>query len=219
MAKKLQAVDIILVQELFSYYPKMGCAFGHEFQSQKMDTMWVGDGLARYSRVPFKHYKRVKWRKCHGVLSNQSDCLAPKGFSSAIHHIGDIDVLIYNLHMDSGTDFEDKYARMHQVNQLLDDTRLTELPILLTGDFNFRGAPAFLDKPNVLKTFGFIDACDKLNCSGNLIDRVLYRDSKDIRLIPSYWNHRKELNDEVGVSYSDHYPVEVRFRWERNEDN
>ncbi len=53
-------------------------------------------------------------------------------------------------------------------------------------------------------------------CGDDRIDRVLYRSSESVTLTPLQWWIPLEFTTADGTDLSDHKPVAVRFRWQRN---
>ena len=58
------------------------------------------------------------------------------------------------------------------------------------------------------------EACLFLDCGQEIHDRVLFRGSDSVSLVPLSWDHPPHFVDAEGDDLSDHKPVAVRFRWE-----
>lgn len=221
MGPLLSGYDIVLAQEDFSYTEELRAGIRLPFQFEPTRTgglLGIGDGLNRFSRLPFATVRRERWWDCHGHFANRSDCLAAKGFSVATHYIGREAVLdVYNVHMDAGKSPADQRARIAQVWQLL--TALREYSagraVIIAGDTNLQP----VDEAAVMHLMhagGLRDACE---VSGGTtahggVDKVLYRSSADLELIPVDWRTDRRFVDGTGKPLSDHQPVAVEFRWE-----
>jgi len=137
ISPRLNAFDLVAVQEDFGFHEDLTSAIVHPFQSIK-DTTDVqatidlaaslglpppelGDGLNTFSFHPFDEFTRVTWTDCFGVLEDGSDCLAPKGFSFARHEVEPgLFIDVYDLHADAGGDVDSLAARRANLRQLAD---------------------------------------------------------------------------------------------------
>ena len=78
----LNAYDLAVVQEDFSYHRELVQSTRHEYRSRPMrPRSFVGDGLSQFSRFGLSALHRVRWQRCNGYVSSATDCLADKGFS------------------------------------------------------------------------------------------------------------------------------------------
>lgn len=180
----------------------------------------MGDGLNRFSIFPFEDHARFPWSECWGNLDCASDCLAAKGFSVARTMLpGDLPVDVYNHHNEAGGCDEDSRIRAQDVQELLNEIAIRSAgrAVIVAGDTNLhRDDPE--DVPPLdalLDGAGLSDACDTLQCGDDRIDRVMYRSSDSVTLIPLEWWIPPEFVTADGTDLSDHKPVAVRFRWER----
>jgi hypothetical protein len=219
----LNGYDLALVQEDFWYHDQLAAQANHPYRSEPSVSSpmpWaMGDGLNRFSRFPFQDLTRVAWGACHGVIGAEKDCLTTKGFTVAITALGPgTSLCLYNLHMDAGGDDGDVNARRQQAEQLAVDmaTRCAGLAVIVAGDTNLRaGRPADLFILNtLLEGSGLNDSCRVLSCDDERIDRMLYRSSPSLLIMPLTWETPEEFVDAAGNPLSDHEPVAVRFRWE-----
>lgn len=219
MGPLLSDYDIALVQEDFSYSEQLSAGVSLPFKSNPWvgGLLGMGDGLNRFSRFPFLRMRREPWDACNGYFTDRNDCLAPKGFSAAIHYIGQNTMLeVFNLHMDAGITPADRRTRLAQVQQLLMALReySNDHAVIVAGDTNLwsEDKTALRD---LLQVAGLRDACEVADCPEKHRDRdkVLYRSGSDLELAPVDWRVDRRFVDEGGKSLSDHQPIAVKFRW------
>ncbi len=215
----LNDFDLVLVQEDFAYHGDLSAEVTLPYQSAPLlITETMSDGLNRFARFPFPPVERLTWEVCSGIFDKANDCLTAKGFSVTEMVLApDVEIFVYNLHMDAGGDTEDRAARAAQVDQLLADiaARTEGRALLIAGDTNLRMErpedQASLDK--LLQEASLDDACRSLECGDERIDRVLFRSSETLNLTPTTWSIPGNFIDEDGEPLSDHDPVAVRFGW------
>jgi len=222
ISRLLNKFDIALLQEDFYYHKEILKYSKHPYKSKKSDRglFLTGDGLNRLSIFPFENYYRKEWEKRYGILTNDSDVLAPKGFSYAQHEVSPGVVIdIYNLHMDAGHGEGDFNARRAEVKQLINTfiKRRTERAVIIAGDWNLnRKRPSdsgMLDE--LIEDLNLKDVRAVLNAEGDRIDRVLFRNGNRVKLTPLLYKvEDKDFIDEKGKQLSDHIPVSVVFKWE-----
>ncbi len=218
----LNAYDLVLVQEDFTYHEALAAEDEHPFQSEPKEAeRLMNDGLNRFSDSPFDAFVRQTWTECNGGLDAGSDCLADKGFSVATHALAEgVFVDVVNLHMDAGGDDVDANVRSTQVDQLLDflGQRSAGRALLVAGDTNMKPASRPVDATSLqrlLDEANLTDACAFLDCGDDRIDRVLFRSGADVTITPSGWRLPDEFVDDQGQDLSDHRPVCVDLSWER----
>lgn len=223
ISPKLNAYDLVLVQEDFTYHDLLIAAAAHPHRSEtKMpETRLTGDGLNRLSRSPFDGFERFQWRTCHGGLDSGSDCLAEKGFSVATHRFGEeleLEIDVYNLHMDAGGGEEDGAARADQVEQLLETLALRSAgrAVIVGGDTNLRvtreGDAARLER--LMTGAELTDACAAVSCpDATHIDRFFFRSGDRAAVEVLEWSEDASFVDELGAPLSDHPAIAVRFRY------
>jgi endonuclease/exonuclease/phosphatase (EEP) superfamily protein YafD len=219
----LNAYDLVLVQEDFWYHDELTADITHPHQSEPAvadPTLTdMGDGLNRFSKMPFDPVIRVTWEQCNGLVDCGSDCMTEKGFSVARVHLADgASLNVYNIHMDASDCDADFESREVQRLQLIADiaTRSPDEAVIVTGDTNLKMKRPqdviMLDQ--LLADTGFEIACRVLSCADETHDRVLYRSSPQLTLTPTSWSHPAEFVDSDGNDLSDHKPVKVNFSWE-----
>jgi len=255
----LNPFDLVVVQEDFGFHEDLTSQLTHPHQSLKdagfgsgaaelaadlgvapedlLDPARLGDGLNRFSRSPFEGHTRVTWSACAGILSNGSDCLAPKGFSFARHELAPgAFVDVYNLHADADGDEIDLAARRSNLRQLADfiDVHSQDRAVLLLGDTNSRYTREGDILPELLATTGLTDvwvelerdgqpplpgdpalqdACDSNPASGDceVVDKIFFRSGGGVELTPQSYLVPPEFVDPDGVDLSDHLPIGTLF--------
>lgn len=222
IAPLLNPYDLVLVQEDFWYHDDLEAGTTHPYKS---DPMWdppdwdrMGDGLNQFSRTAFSPVMRVAWEVCNGLVDSGSDCLTNKGFTFTRHQLAaDVSVDVYNLHMDASGQPEDIAARQAQAVQLADFINANSAgnAVLLGGDTNLKASRpddgVALD--DFLAATGLNDVCRFLECGDERIDRVMFRSSDYIEIVPREWSIPPEFVDSAGAQLSDHLPVFARIGW------
>lgn len=238
----LNPYDLVLVQEDFAYHADLVSQVTHPYRSLP-DTssrppyaIAIGDGLATLSRSPFTDFTRITWTACNGVVTEGSDCLAPKGFSVARHEIAPGSFLdVYDLHADAGSAPNDLVARAANLRQLEDYIAAHSVgrAVLVMGDTNSRYTRAGDVVPELTAGAGLRDVWVELVRGGSVpgvgasltsgcethpagadcerIDKIFYRSGGGIALTPTAYTVPPELVDENGKPLSDHLPVAARF--------
>lgn len=222
IGRRLAGYDLVLLQEDFAHHDELfGDAASYPYRSGHLgpETPFLGDGLSRLSRLSFEYIAREPWKKCNGVVGNQFDCWAVKGFSYARHRLGgspEATVDVYNVHLDAGRGNGDKEAKGAQVDQLARaiERRSKGRAVVVAGDSNLKSVPHFARR--LIRTARLSDACEVTDCGEKLPDRVFYRSGDDVVLEAVDWHLAREgFLDEDGEPLSDHDPVRVELRWRR----
>ncbi len=219
IGRKLRDFDLVLLQEDFVYHHLLALRAGHPYRSApRRKSLRFGDGLSRFSMLPFEEPLHETWTACSGVVGHRHDCLADKGFSLAVHELAPgVPLFVYNVHLDSGRHEQDIAARAAQVEQLLADIRArpASVPVIVAGDTNLdRSAADQRVLARLLTGGGLVDACSAARCGTERIDRVLFRSGASVRLKVRAWEIAPGFTDSKGRPLSDHPPVTVRFAWE-----
>ena len=223
ISPRLNAYDLVLVQEDFWYHDLLTADVTHRYRSEPKvenpDLTDLGDGLNRFSRMRLDPVTRVIWRQCNGSVDCGGDCMADKGFSvSRMYLASGVSRTVYNLHMDSSecdTDFETREA---QRQQLVSDmaTRSADEAVIVAGDtnlvLNLPRDVIILDQ--LLADTGLEIACRALSCAEETYDRIMFRSSPQLTLTPTSWSLPAEFVDSEGFNLSNHKPVMVDFSWE-----
>ncbi len=218
----LNAYDLVVAQEDFSYHADLTSQALHPFQGlpQTQYAALMHDGLSRFSQFPFVDFGRTRWTKFHGIFSSGADGLAAKGFSVARHDIGPgVTVDVYNLHADAGSNQGDIDARIVQFAQLATfmQTFSANRPVIVAGDTNLKGARRPRDDQTLadfLGATGLQDAARVLGAPED-IDRIMFRGSATVILTPLLWREADEFVDANGNELSDHEANNVDFEWRR----
>lgn len=182
ISPRLNAYDLVLVQEDFAYHELLVADLTHPYQSIK-DTNpgpWgeqigyaFGDGLNTFSRLPFTDFTRITWNDCFGLITNASDCLTPKGFSFQRHELAPgVFLDVYNWHADAGNDPEDQAARRANTRQLYQyiAEHSQGNAVLVMGDTNSRFTRDGDVLPEMLAAVGLTDVWTELVRGGVLPD-------------------------------------------------
>ena len=216
----INAYDLVLVQEDFSYHHLLDPLAEHPYRSTPLadfDT-FVNDGLNRFSRFPLGELYRERWPACFGTLDNSSDCLSSKGWSvSQVWLTDTVSVDVYNHHAEAGGGPEDDAARVQAHHRLAAAIaeRSPGRPIIVAGDTNLdQDDPD--DEPvlqEFLRAAGLTDACRSLGCTEDHIDRFMFRSGAGLTLEATEWAVAEEFVDDAGAPLSDHEAVRVRFTW------
>jgi hypothetical protein len=222
ISPRLNTYDLVVAQEDFWYHTDLASAAQHPFQSlpgSPRGTL-VNDGLNRFSRSPFSDFDRQTWTRCHGLFSAGADCLAAKGFSVARHDLAPgVTIDVYNLHADAGGDTGDIDARVAQFAQLSQFMQAysSTHAVIVAGDTNLKGAKRPRDDQTLLDFLGAQGLQDSARVLGAKedIDRIMFRSSADVELIPLRWREADEFVDANGQDLSDHEANNVDFEWRR----
>lgn len=219
ISPKLNGYDLVLVQEDFYYHASIAGGTTHPYESAPLTqfSTLVNDGLNRFSLSPFILHTRTIWNDRHGVTSHANDALSSKGFSVAIHDLAPgVEVHVWNLHADAGSDAGDLTARARNFNQLAAAIASFSgnAALIVAGDTNL--SPSRPGDVAVLTDFlgrvGLTDAARALG-HGEHIDRVMVRDSAHLTLTPVLWRHADEFKDASGAPLSDHPALHVDIDW------
>jgi hypothetical protein len=247
----LNEYDIVLTQEDFdwwqpgldrfdfvNYHSRLRARADHPYQSERhpgpaavgidvardRPMLQVGDGLGMLSRFPFDEVRRVPWKTCG---EGAADCLAMKGFAIArVALASGLNVDVYNLHADAGSEDSDIVARTAGFEQLAAyiEEHSDGHAIILGGDSNLHtdaGSEDPLDREDArlwktfLKRCSLVDVCDALACEGpSRIDKFAFRSGGGIGLEPLSWKFEVEkFRDAGGEPLSDHDALAVQWRW------
>jgi len=225
ISPRLNAYDLVLVQEDFTYQRELRADVDHAHQSAPLEDYerLVGDGLNRFSHFAFdtENVVRERWVECYGGIDfGSSDCLANKGFSVATHTLNGtagVELVVVNFHAEAGGGPEDNAAREAGLDQLVAflDEHHADDALVLGGDTNLHGFDD-VDEPvlqDLMQRLDLDDACRALQCDDEHIDRFLWRSSSVLTLTPVLWRVADEMVTDDGEDLSDHSAIHTRFQW------
>jgi endonuclease/exonuclease/phosphatase family metal-dependent hydrolase len=234
IGRRLNSYDIVHVQEDFDYNAALyESGNSHPYRSATMGPIPFGDGLNTLSRFPISEVERVEWNDCTGA-----DCFTPKGFTrSRIQLAHEVYIDFYNVHANASNHPSAAAARCKNILQLSSyiETHSKNNAVIVMGDMNAHYCYKSDNIKDLLLNNGLKDAWVILNKQGQLpmsivdlpsddilsitdtcesIDKILFRNSDQILLNPSYYQVPKALfSDEAGRPLSDHNPVSLSFNW------
>lgn len=217
----LNRYDVVVAQEDFSYHAELVESAEHRylaFPSYPRSTLF-GDGLAVLSKFPIRADARVRWRECNGYLLALSDCFAEKGFSSLeLRLTPKVQIPVINLHADAGESAGDVEARQVGFEQLASYVaeRFAGSALIVAGDTNLddRDPRDVQILTTFLKRTGLREVCREFQCTGQNLDRILYRSSRQLTLEPLAWKPDARFVDQNGEALSDHPAMAAEFRWQ-----
>ncbi|EWG52155.1 hypothetical protein FVEG_10963 [Fusarium verticillioides 7600] len=228
-----QKYDIVHMQEDFNYHAYIYATDNHPYRTPTSGGVPFGDGLNTVANYDWTGLVRKKWNKCY---LNSGDCLTPKGFSFMRMKIQSIEVDLYNLHADAGSDQGDVDARSAGIDQILAyiNANSQGRAVIVAGDTNDRWTNAGRSI-NKLTDAGFSDSWVQLIQGGKfptagatanpckvpaadntceIVDKVFYRSGSSVKLTAKSFNYIPEVFVQPdGNILSDHNPVLVEFSW------
>lgn len=215
----LNAYDLVLVQEDFTYHDDLVSLLQHPYLSTPMPVggLTVNDGLNRFADFAFASFQRVKWDDCNGYVTAANDCLAPKGFSFAVHTLAPgAELHVYNLHADAGRSSGDISTRAKQVAQLVAFIHANSAgaAVLVAGDTNMKPSDDAATLQALLDGASLVDACQSLGCANpETIDRIMIRSSATLNIAATGWERDLSFVDSNGEPLSDHEAIGVDLEW------
>lgn len=222
ISPKLNAYDLVLVQEDFSYHDLLEADVTLPHRSVPKEnpplggTAFLGDGLNRFSTLAFEPVERTQWPACVGVLDSASDCLAEKGFSTTVTTLADgVELLVVNLHAEAGGGAEDRAARAEGFALLAQVLAEDPRPLVVGGDTNLKPLEREEDAAThqaFLDVTGLVEV-EQQDPERDHIDRFFVRSSEQLVLEPYDWAIATEMVDDEGNDLSDHPAIRTRFRW------
>ncbi|KAF2220449.1 Endonuclease/exonuclease/phosphatase [Elsinoe ampelina] len=231
------AYDVVHLQEDFNYHAALYSTLTYPYRTSTSGGVPFGSGLNTVANYPWTGLQRVKWDKCD---LNSGDCLTPKGFTFMRMTVADgVEVDMYNLHADAGSNDGDASARAAGVQQILTfmGKNSAGRAVIIFGDTNDRYTNRAESVTTLLSSGGlkdpWVDIVKKgvrpvkgttANACGNpaasldceIVDKVFYRSGAGVQLTARTFEYasRKFLQDN-GSILSDHNPVLVNFDWKK----
>ncbi|MCR5154328.1 MAG: endonuclease/exonuclease/phosphatase family protein [Lachnospiraceae bacterium] len=232
----LNDYDIINVQEDFAYNSELTRYLNLPYATDFTGNVPFGDGMMTFSRFPIYMETRVGWDETHGVFTEGSDQLTPKGFSYTAIEIADgYFVDVYNLHTDADCDEGSLAARRSNMNQIAAyiNSRSAGRAVIVMGDTNSR----YTREGDNFET-AVLEACGLTDCwidlvmdgevpedgdalmvhelgqYGEVVDKIWYRSGKNVELDATYFELlMTQFTDSEGNQLSDHYPITATFSY------
>ncbi len=133
--------DILAVQEDFNYHSLLKKGINLSNSTFTSGVVPFGDGLNFYSKFPIYNVSRIGWEDAHGIFTDGSDELTPKGILYSVFKVAEgVYVDVYNIHADGYDDEGSVKARINQYKQLIEliNTQSSSRPVIIIGDTNSR---------------------------------------------------------------------------------
>ena len=180
--------DIICVQEDFGYHDTLASAMTeYPYRTYTSGGVPIGDGLNIFSKYPIYNIERVAWHKSHGVFSDGSDALTPKGFLKCTVDVNGILIDLYNVHCDAYRTDADQLAKKAQLIQLMGyiEEHSAQRPLIITGDTNltFHADPLSEMYRILIAEGGFTDCWAEMKNGGNC-----FQNEEDQPLIQEWYD-------------------------------
>ncbi len=226
------ASDICAFQECFKDHARLWAAAEHPVKvyhaTLKHPFKIVGSGLSILGKFPLTRTDGINFRDA----GDEQNWPASKGSLMASFDLGGMPLDVYTTHIAAGKKPASLLARKTQVDELIAFVRShspADRSFILMADFNMRPSrgpedkAANKDNPKItmfdhlVSELGARDASDEINGpTGEEIDRVLFRPGTGVTMTPLSWKRdTPEYYDPEGVPLSDHKPVFVRFRMQK----
>ncbi|MER5834657.1 jacalin-like lectin [Streptomyces sp. NPDC002130] len=245
IGRRIAPYDIVNVQEDFNYHAFLYAGdTAHAYRTPTSGGAGIGSGLNTLAKLPYDtdDFERVRWNSCQ---FDSGDCLTPKGFTFIRQRLAEgVYVDFYNLHTNAGTNPGDLASRADNLNQLsaFIKSHSAGNAVVVMGDTNTRYTRSGDTIAEFATANGLTDpwvelirggtppakGSDALVCDQTgptvpntceVVDKVLYRDSKLVSLnATSYNNEHSKFLTDGGLMLSDHDPIKVDFSWSRAAD-
>ncbi len=236
ISPKLNAYDIVNVQEDFGYNDDLTSQLEFPYQTEFSGNVPLGNGLMTFSKFPIYMFTKVAWKDTHGVIVDGSDQTIPKRFTFTSMEIkSGYFIDIYNIHTDADIDEESMAARRSNMAQLAEYVKKTSAgkAVIIFGDTNSRYTREgddfyeLLLKPCDLKDAwienirggisppkGDSLMVNELGQEGEVVDKIWFRSGKNIEINASTFKVLlTEFTDSEGNQLSDHYPITSRIEY------
>ena len=237
ISPKLNAYDIINVQEDFNYHGELISKAKHPYLTPSSGIAGFGSGLNSLSIYPYRDLQRITWNDRHGIFDSGSDELTPKGFTFMTYEIEPgVKIDVYNLHADAGSDEQSLAARRSNIEQLSNyiEQHSEGNAVIVFGDTNTRYTRT-ADNIEILMTNNglrdpwvdivrggqipadgeaLMDESDVNGPGFEIVDKILYRGSSALQLNASSFRIEDTyFLTDTGEQLSDHYPITAEFSY------
>lgn len=231
---KVDQFDVVNVQEDFNYNVDLYQFNQHPYRTDTKGKVPFGDGLNTLSKYPIMEVRRIPWQHCNG-----SDCLTPKGFAyMRVQLAKEVYIDVYNMHATAHTSKAAVQARRNNMEQLAAyiTAHSEGNALLIMGDFNAHYAFLGDNIHDFKKQTGVVDPWVDFFLEGKIpepyadfmiphklalttdmesIDKILYRNGRDVKLVPkSYAIEDQLFSTDDGEHLSDHLAVSLKLDWE-----
>ncbi len=223
ISARLNAYDVALVQESWTYYDALAAQATHRVRERgngpNPGTLFQA-GLASFARPAFLAVSRGSLGACSGWLGGANDCLADKGYLRLRLRLANgVALDFWNLHLDAGDSDDDRAARAKQLESLVARVRALsgEGALVVGGDFNLSAENAadhaLLERFSTalrLRDSG-ARAADDGRFAQKHIDYILYREGAGVALAPVEVGEAPEFFG-AAAPLSDHPAIFARLR-------
>jgi hypothetical protein len=223
ISARLNAYDVALVQESWSYGDALGAQATHAVVERggRVDPgVFFQTGLVTFARPRLRAVTRGSLGACSGWLTGANDCFADKGFQRlrlALANGAEVD--FWNLHLDAGRGDDDREARAMQLANLEARVRAISRdgPLVIAGDFNLdEGDPAdHALLADFARALGLVDsgarAAPDGAFAGKRIDYIFVRSGAGVALAVVEAGEAREFSDGP-TPKSDHPALFARIR-------
>ncbi|KAF8459809.1 Endonuclease/exonuclease/phosphatase [Kalaharituber pfeilii] len=228
----------------FAYHTPLVSSATHPYKTSTSGNVPFGSGLNTFSRYPYSSLRRITWNTCWfgsaDCLTPKGFTLMRLSLAPGVN----VDFYNLHAEAgDTDLDFAARRGNYEQLKAYIEQQSVGQA-IVLGGDTNTRfyqakdairlltdnGPASLIDvwtqllrgsvppAPGSRKIecpFPNPDKSKPVDTTCELIDKVMYRSSPLVRLIPkSFLNENSKFLTPSGEPLSDHYPVMVPFGWE-----
>ena len=227
MSPKLNRYDLVAIQENYYRSPYLLSQVTHEhtqhFLRATRRFRISGAGLSLLSGYPLEHLDEISWDNCNGVFGAGNDCIATKGVQAVRISLDpsepDLELDVYNIHLDAGKSLADQLTRESQIEQFLlaIAKHSADKAVLILGDSNLKrdDTGRAIDRrtfKRLLDSANLTDGCQAVSCpQPALIDIILFRGSERVSIRPLEWQQATEFRTKDGEELSDHPAISMQF--------
>ncbi len=207
ISEQLDPYDVVLVQEIWSYFGLLSAGATHPVRERGNGPdpgALFQAGLATFARPPLVAVSRGSLGACSGWLSGASDCFADKGYLRVRLRLENgLALDFWNVHLDAGEGDDDRAARAVQLDHLVEGVRALSGhgALVIAGDFNIPAENALDQRllERFVQTLELVDSGARSAPDGRFadkhIDYILYRDGPGASLEPLEVGEAREFSD------------------------